>query len=425
MQEVLAAREARVHRQVWAQKTFGGTTLSFTLNIAGPVKSSPLILRAFREGVGALCGLFSQNEILYRGAWEEKTGPHLILSLNKAAEEVKGQCVALEEEHPLGRLFDADVISPSGEKLERGTPRCCLICENEAFSCASRRRHSVEELQEATQKILLSYFAKRDGERLAELCHEALLFELSSTPKAGLVDQINSGSHKDMDFAAFEKSADALYPLWADSFELGLAGKEEEAEALFLRLRRRGLEAEEAMLSATGGVNTHKGALFLFCLVCGACGRLWNGEGFPSVELLCEEVKKIAVHSLSDFEKKAPDFGLLGARGEAAQGFPTAQAVLPVLQELLKKEPALAGAVTLLHLIARGEDTNLFRRGGKEGALWAQRSAEELIRGRIPTREELEALDEAFIGRNLSPGGSADLLALSYLMHSIQKEERI
>ncbi len=426
LQEILLSREERVLRQDRMRKRFSSAILSFTLNIAGPIKTSPLILRAFREGRKILLSLFSPKEILEMQSWEEKTGPLLILALSLPAEEIKKRCLPVEEEHPLGRLFDFDVLSPWGEKISRKVPRRCLICEEDAFFCSSRRHHSVEELQKKTNEILVSFFLKKDAAHLAELCHASLLFELHTTPKPGLVDENNNGSHADMDLPMFEKSAEALFPLWEASFRLGFETRGALPEEIFLSLRALGLEAEQKMLSKTKGVNTHKGALFSFCLFCAAAGSVYNGAALPSVSEICEAVKPIASVSLLDYEKSGGAPPLTGARGEAALGFPSAREVaLPILKSLFAEGASshTAGGVALLCLIAIGRDTNLVSRGGAEGAAWAKARVQALLeRNPVPTKEEMLELDEEFIRKNLSPGGSADLLALSFLMYQIEKD---
>ena len=115
--------------------------------------------------------------------------------------------------------------------------------------------------------------------------------------------------------------------------------------------------------------------------------------------------------------------GITGIRGEAAAGLPAVTNVgLPVFRDCLAKgySPNDAGAVTLLHLIARVADTNLYHRGGEEGAAWAAKEAEKLLPA--PAMEQIEALDDAFIRRNLSPGGCADLLAVTYFLHALEEK---
>jgi len=268
-----------------------------------------------------------------------------------------------------------------------------------------------------------------------ELATESLLAEVHVTPKPGLVDQCNNGSHRDMGVPLFEKSAAALAPFWGECFSAGRETADEPAGETFHRLRTVGLAAEDAMFAATGGINTHKGAVFLMGTLCGAIGRLMNKRRHrPTAEELLEECGAMTAEAMAaDFlrirengartagEALYLDHGLRGARGETADGFPSVKMTsLPVFQELLAQGCGHehAASVTLLHLIAMGTDTNLFHRGGAEGAAWAAREAAKLIEnGRIPTLQQIAELDQRFIAQNLSPGGCADLLAVTLFLH--------
>lgn len=113
--------------------------------------------------------------------------------------------------------------------------------------------------------------------------------------------------------------------------------------------------------------------------------------------------------------------GLRGIRGEVADGLPAVVNIsLPALEEGLSKGLSLndAAACALIQLIAQVEDTNLYHRGGEVGAAFAKKSANAL--GNSPTTAQIEALDDAFIARNLSPGGCADLLAVTLLLHKLK-----
>ena len=113
--------------------------------------------------------------------------------------------------------------------------------------------------------------------------------------------------------------------------------------------------------------------------------------------------------------------GLQGIRGEVAQGFPSvANISLPALEEGLARGFSLnrAAACALIQLIAQVEDSNLYHRGGEEGAAFAKDAAKAL--GKFPEKAQIEALDDAFIDRNLSPGGCADLLAVTLFLHKIK-----
>ncbi|MFD2181852.1 triphosphoribosyl-dephospho-CoA synthase CitG [Rhodoplanes azumiensis] len=279
---------------------------------------------------------------------------------------------------------------------------------------------------------------------LADLVVEALLREVWLTPKPGLVDRRNTGSHRDMDVATFERSAAALRPGFADFVMLGAECAAVPADAVLALARPAGLACERAMFRATGGVNTHKGSIFAFGLLLTAVGRLWVA-GAPSAgpsidaDAVCDEVARIATGIVARELRRPGEprtagerlfqaHGLTGARGEAESGFATVRhGALPALQRALAAghdaDTALAAA--FLHLLARNADTNLAARGGIAGLRFARAEAARVERaGGVEAPgfvARMEALDDAFIAKNLSPGGSADLLAVTWTLHRLPR----
>ncbi|WLE58732.1 triphosphoribosyl-dephospho-CoA synthase [Burkholderia plantarii] len=331
-------------------------------------------------------------------------------------------------------------------------------------------------------------------EAIAELGATCLRLEVETWPKPGLVSAVDTGSHDDMDAGTFARSAAAIRPYLA---ELAAAGA---ARAEMAVLRRIGLRAEHAMLAATGGVNTHRGAIFGLGLLCAAAGLRASGMpasrapapgasgtgapalnasvsgasapgtygvgastssastaggsfcgasvpgafasgaspvggsapgGSPSgaVPTLGEIVARqwgaeIVVGpraSDSHGEIAVRRHGVGGARQEAASGFPSVYRIgLPALCEAQALRPGDAPAARVqacFALIASVADTNLLHRGGAGGLAFAQRRARDfLARGGIGAPDWLaraEAVHRAFVVRRLSPGGAADLLAMS------------
>lgn len=443
--EVLEAREARVRRQDALRERYGAAVISFTMNIAGPVKDSPLIRRAFREGVRQLeSGLRAWNmDILCKDENLAVTGCEAIYAVPGPAERVKRVCQSIEDGSRLGRLFDMDVISAAGEKLNRtGGERCCIVCGAAGRGCASRRVHSVAELQSATKSIITEYFFCLDSKTISALVTRALLDEVCVTPKPGLVDRANSGSHKDMDIFTFTSSAAALAPYWETCVEIGQKTAAGLPEVTFQQLRQAGQSAERTMFQATDGVNTHKGAIFTLGLLCGAIGRLWTPESpCRDARQILDECAKLAKCSIKeDFavpqalnppqtsgERLYREQGVTGIRGEAAKGLPSvSETALPVLRDALAagKSRNDAGAAALLHLIARVEDTNMIARGGIKAAQAARTACAQLLsEAPFPDMEKIVNLDQEFIRRNLSPGGCADLLAAAFFLLSWEHAE--
>ncbi len=445
LEQMLSAREVRQARLTAA--LVHAPLVSFTMNIAGPKKSSPLIRRGFQVGCQRLTRAFAAHGITLTllEQTDEITGCEALYAVHGCPMTAKALCAACEDADELGRLFDMDVIDRDGRRLSRGElglrERGCLVCGAEGRGCAARRKHSVAELQQETRRRLSEFFRQADHTTAATLATQSLLDEVRVTPKPGLVDRNNSGSHTDMNLALFEKSATALAPYWEQCVEIGMESATLAPEETFARLRRVGLCAEQTMLATTNGVNTHKGAIFLLGILCGAVGRLWSAEKpCRDARRLCAECANMTNaplrEELARMRSQSPDTtgarlyqqcGIRGARGEVMDGLPGVwEIALPTLRHALAHgcDREHAAAIALLHLIARGTDTNMVKRGGQEGAAWGAQQAKELLqRSPFPTIEEIARLDAQFIEKNLSPGGCADLLALTLFLHEWERTE--
>lgn len=432
--EILNAREARAARQQALLREYHCPVVCFTMNIAGPVKTSPLIRRAFDAGLAALEAALNADAIRSREVIHAITGDEAILAVDMDAAVLKAICTSIEEATPIGRLFDMDVLDKSGQKLERSRERCCLICGAPGRVCAAGRLHSIQTLQDVTKSLIITHFAAEDAARIAAAAVDALLLEVHTTPKPGLVDLRNNGSHPDMDVPLFTASAKALLPYFTQCAVIGQNTAALSPAEVFPPLREAGLEAEAAMYAATGGVNTHKGAIYTLGILCAAFGRLWRtGSCSPTEEAVLSLCAAIAGDAArADLENAAADTaglrlyqetGITGIRGEMLQGLPSVASIaLPVFRTARSQgfSPNDAGVYTLLHLMSHVQDTNLHHRGGQSGAAFAAHAARELLRSSpYPPLVQIRSLDDAFIARNLSPGGCADLLAATYFLDAL------
>ena len=433
LEQMLSAREDRVLRQKSLLSEFKCPVICFTMNIAGPVKHTPLIERAFDEGIKILENSLSGIKINDKIRITAPTGCEMLLSADADASFLKELCVSIEEASPLGRLFDMDVLDKNGKKLERKIERGCLVCGAPGRGCSARRLHSADELRKKTNEIICEFFRKSDKKILAGTATECLIAEVLTTPKPGLVDSNNNGSHTDMDIDMFIKSATALTPYFEHCIEYGQNNKGNPQE-LFFKLRSAGLSAEKIMYEVTGGVNTHKGAIYSLGVICGALGILWNAENpYPEADCIfemCSHITKKAVES--DFQnidrstaggRLFIEKGLTGIRGEVSAGFPSVRNIsLPVFEKALSEGYSEndAGCFALLHLIANVDDSNIYSRGGEKGSSFAKEKAKEIIESSpFPDISKVKEMDEIFIEKNLSPGGCADLLAITYFIHKL------
>lgn len=272
-----------------------------------------------------------------------------------------------------------------------------------------------------------------DAAYVAELATRSLLYEVSVSPKPGLVDRFDSGAHSDMDFFTFLDSTAALTEYFRSTFLLSRDAHEKEPEAVFHLLRQLGLCAERIMYQATGGINTHKGIIFTLGLLCGGLGWLCGNQmKFDATQLLslCSEMVKptmtrelVQIQSASATtggERYFAMTGCGGIRAEAADGYPSIRTCsLPALQQALKGGYSYndAGIVVLLKLLCCVQDSNIFARCGAE---WQMRLAEEarnILSSDTLDFEKLKLLNHHCIQAHASPGGCADLLAATFFLY--------
>lgn len=259
----------------------------------------------------------------------------------------------------------------------------------------------------------------------------ALHDELAFSPKPGLVTLVDSGSHGDMDAHTFMRSLFALRGYFVRIASLG------QANAPFGALERCGIEGEARMLAATGGINTHRGAIFTLGLLCAAAGAAVGAGRRPTPAVLRYTLQQCWGEALAVRATRpsalpggiaARRHGLRSASAEAALGFPVLfETALPALQMAtgrgLPRQLALLD--TLFHVIAVMDDSNLAHRGGLEGLREAQHAASEFIAAGGAARPDgiVAACDigREFVARRLSPGGAADTLAAACFVARIGK----
>lgn len=440
LEELLLAREERAKRQrEWFHGSGTACLISFTMNLPGEVKRFTLARRGFAEGLSAIKQAADGLAYLREGEMETAAGNEALILLDAPPLEVKRRTVLLEDAHPLGRLFDIDVLDSSGKVLSRADigekPRQCLLCGNTAHVCARSRAHALEAVMRETARILYTYFADKAADRVAAMAVRALLYEVCVTPKPGLVDRDNSGAHHDMDIFTFLDSGAALSPWFRDMYRIGYDNGTHTPQRLFDKLRYAGQGAEQAMFRATGGINTHKGLVFSMGLICGALGALEaGGEQVRQAEQVAAFCADLAQPTLTELEQSAQDgtprtagerlflaHGVTGIRGEAAAGFPSVMRYsLPAMRELIKRGYPLndAAAVALLCLIAHVDDTNVMHRAGIQASKEIQAQAKGLLDGLTQDnfRGQMQRLDREYIEKGVSPGGCADLLAVTLLL---------
>ena len=273
--------------------------------------------------------------------------------------------------------------------------------------------------------------------RLAREAVRALYAELVLEPKPGLVSLCDTGSHADMDAGHFMRSLFSLRHYFAQMVRAGAEG------APFAELEQLGQQAEARMLAATGGVNTHRGAIFCLGLLCASAG--WCiAAGLPlRAESLRDSLRAGWGDSLraradktsrqpprSNGQRAARAHGLRSAGDEAADAFPVLFEVsLPVL---LRAQAAgwpdrRARVQALFATMAVLDDTNLVHRGGIQGLHDARRAAQAFLdeggAEGADWRERARAIHSDFVARRLSPGGAADLLGAACWLERVTQAD--
>lgn len=268
---------------------------------------------------------------------------------------------------------------------------------------------------------------------IGRLAKAALLEEVYTKPKPGLVDPLSRGAHQDMGLAEFVRSAEALEPYFREMARMGMEGAK-DGEGLFPQIRQVGIRAEKAMYEATGGINTHKGAVFTLGILCASSGACLARYGKVSLSELTGfaqgMTRRILLGELCTMLKREDDllatngqrnlmrYGALGVRGEAAYGYPSVtELALPVLAQGLreKRDWNSIKLQVLFTLMSQVEDGNVLSRTGKRGLEEVQRIAGAFLKagGAYQERvvDQLKKMDRYFTRKNYSNGGCADLLA--------------
>lgn len=282
----------------------------------------------------------------------------------------------------------------------------------------------------------------------SQLAVQSMLFEVTLSPTPGLVDRFDSGSHHDMDINTFIQSSIALAPFYLDYINIGYQSNGNPNQ-LFNDLRKCGIDAEIAMFRATHGVNTHKGANFTFALVLGSLGYFY--QTYPEkintilepkdIVWILEYIQKMTAQSMEEDlikihlkkrrqmtygEKLFIDYGFKGIRGQSQMGYPIIKQVLmPWFRQAqhldMDTEEALLRGLILL--MSQVEDGNLIHRGGIDAWLKVKADCQSVIdedMNRESFYKWLETYNSQLINLRLSPGGSADLLALGIFLATLE-----
>ena len=442
LKDILSARE---ERSLFRQQTNaeGKAAVSMNLNIPGTPKCDPAYSQFFE-----LCKHQLKNWLLANRIFIDETreitlnhaaGDFYIVPLKSKDTDIPGLkniTEQFEQNHALGRFIDVDVADENGILFSSGKSKLCFYCKaNTAINCIHNQRHPIETLRDFQKTEILSYLKaeriKHFSDKLCSMAVRSILYELSLTPKPGLVDKNGSGIHTDMDFKTFIDSTAIISIYFAELFQKGTECKQQDLKNALPTVRNTGLRMEQEMFMQTNGINTQKGIIFLLGISLFAAGFLFNEnekfdqEKFISViKALCNNLVETEFtnhkDSLTHGELCFKKYHTGGIRYEAENGFPTIfMHSLPVLENE-NSTTDVSLYKTLLSIMAVLADTNILYRSNIQTLEILQEMSKKAL-----SDFSMEAYAEIIdfcMHKKISPGGSADLLSITIFIFLMKTE---
>lgn len=278
-----------------------------------------------------------------------------------------------------------------------------------------------------------------DMAKVSQYLTQAILLEVATHPKPGLVTRASNGSHNDMSIFTFMMSSAVLGKAFNYLQDMGMSHTGNLQE-LFEKIRAYGQVAEKELLNVTGGVNTQRGILFAGGILSGVAGYAINkGHDKESIiglvmemtnGIVEKELRNLGRKEITAGEKLYKEYGVTGIRGEVENGFPCVVNVgLPAMQEACSKGASLNDVLvhTLLSLMTVVEDSNVIWRTDVATLFEVQKVASHILNlGSVFTESGRNAIKEAekdFVNRRISPGGSADLLSITTTLYLLENKE--
>ena len=280
-----------------------------------------------------------------------------------------------------------------------------------------------------------TYIVSNSAFAVGNLAIQAMLYEVSCYPSPGLVSPVSNGAHKDMNYYTFIDSTVALSKYFALFTQEGMS--DNSNKEIFLRIRSIGLDAEKEMFEKTKGINTHKGMLFLMGVSCAAVGKaLYEDRSFEEIRGIIKNMTRGIVEeelstlkegsNLSHGEGLFLKYKSKGIRGEVELGLPT---VFELGLETYKECSSLSTNDRLIHTLISimqiCDDTTILYRHSPHVLEEVREWSKEIINiGGMKTsvgRQKVNVLCQEFIKRNISPGGSADLLGVTIFFSLVEE----
>ncbi len=442
LEEFLLMREKRVEIQNEIIENFKNPILVLRANYPGEEKNSFVAKYIVEIMKNEVLEIFN-SQIVYLQKIESIEGPTYICSIKDLGKNIKKIAIEIEESHILGRCVDIDVFDNNGYLFSRkdfgGEKRSCLLCSDMAFVCARTKKHTQKEIQIAIEKRLEEYL---DSERnkieivntFSNLTLKSVILEVSASPSFGLVSPHTKGSHEDMDFFTFIDSGFSLSSYLKKVISAGYSPL--SVDLIFKKIRFMGKLAEDDMFLATNNVNTHKGMIFLMGITAALSAKAkYENLSFNDISSLIKEMCRDILKDFDNLHKKTSlthgeklyiRHGIVGVRGVVKNGLDIIfNGSIKIFENSLISGEHINHAMirTLLFLMSSLEDTTILHRHDIEILNFVKLKAKNLHLKFEKTSVNIKLLTEIeneFIKKKISPGGAADLLAITMFLHFIK-----
>jgi len=410
--DILEAREMRYKRIQDHFKTSESIPVILKTNTPGKFKKTNLTRLHLKIIHKLITEVYQPQSYAYE---ETADGLYYLYTFNEPSITLKKKMMYIENNHPIGRFIDLDVYTKEGpmNRREMNEPnRKCFLCDRDAHVCSRAKRHAQKALHQFIEEETIKYLT----ETLKNETVNALEKELYLDPKFGLVTPRSKGCHEDMDYETFKASIEALKPYFIKFLQVGL--NTDKAEHI---LRPIGLDAEKVMLKATHDINTHKGIIFLFGII-----LPFYLEGLLKAQSFKETMQKIKAFAsnltkhdfdqinhkehLSHGEKVYQTYGIKGIRGEISEGFPSIFAWY--------KKYFYNDYQKLCAIMARLDDTTIIKRKNLGTLKTVKHEMQALLEEKPWRQDYYDALSKRYLKDGISPGGAADLLAVTYFFEA-------
>ncbi|MBU1020732.1 MAG: citrate lyase holo-[acyl-carrier protein] synthase [Firmicutes bacterium] len=431
--DILTARETRAHHiEKIMKEHVDKTIIVMKANVPGIDKNPKRIIFMCRYFHNVLKDTFGKRILEYHFI-KSLDGDYTYYVVEEAGNMVKEKTILIEEENVLGKLIDLDVYNERA--ITRNDIECemrkCLICENYAHVCVRNKTHAQTEVIGKVNVIINDFLT----EFILAKVIKCIYYELDLYPKFGLVSSRDNGSHTDMSFDTFVQSIFAIKPFIRDFILYGINDLDNP-----LILKEIGIRAEKAMFEATNHVNTHKGLIFLLGIFLPVFTKaIIHQEDAIAMK---KQIKVVANEiigkyfdnmnlktNLSHGDKIYLTYGLKGIRGQVLNGM-NLIFECPSYQD---KPSIYVYHEYLLYFMSRLDDTTIIHKNDMETLQEVKQTAKAIVEkgGYTENRAEVAELSKEYMKRNISPGGSADLLVvkiifeeLKYLLKSSRLEKR-